>query len=116
MGLDEFINSMYLKKQEFQDALRQEAKKLKLNDIISEIERYTPEFFDLIDTFEDGQDIKFNLCQGHCDVSFNKNELILYGWGVEMVRFKGKDVRNYYDVWSEKILDAKEEDLNNVPF
>lgn len=114
MDLHQLVEFMIQKRSEFEKAVSSEAKKLCLADVTKEI-HLDPEYWSWRN-FKDGQMLEFLLYQGHYTVLVDKQELVVRGsYGIEVIRFTGKEVRDFYDNLSAAILKAEEE-RERLPF
>lgn len=115
MKLAELARFMQQKRNEFENAIVTEAKKLKLQDIINEIEFKATDFNHK--DFEYGQRITFLLHQANHTVYLDEKEIALYGnLGINLATFKGPKVTKYYKQLADAIIIAREEYINNLPF
>ena len=113
MDLNQLTRFTLDKRKEFEKAVRDEAKNLLLEDITREIHLKPWEFMHR--NFQDGQPLKFILCQGNYSILISKNELILRGsYDIEVARFTGDKVNRYYTSLSSEILKAESEEV--IPF
>jgi hypothetical protein len=97
---------MYKKRQEFEDAVSQEARKITFPDITKELDSASPHYQG---KFKHGQTISFLICQGHYQVSIKPDELILQGsHDILIARFVGEEVENYYKKISQTLLQEQE--------
>tara|TARA_Y100000034_G_C6660455_1_gene289506 strand:- start:102 stop:491 length:390 start_codon:yes stop_codon:yes gene_type:complete len=106
------------KKKEFKTVVGEEAKKLKLSDIIGEIQFDAGDFIAYDDKdWKYGKNLKLFMCQCSYTVVLSENSLILIGsYDIELVRFTGNEVRDYYKTLSAAVLVAQKEELDNMPF
>ncbi len=115
MGLSELTEFQDRKRKEFEKAVSRKAKKLSFADIIKEIHLDTWNFVNR--NWEDGQKLEFFLSQGNYSVIVWRDSLVLMGnYGIEIARFAGNEIKEYYESLSTTILKAKQEYLENLPF
>lgn len=114
MGLTKLANFIYQKRTEFEEAVKKEAKKLRLQDITKEI-KINPRDFQ--EKFEEGQTLRIYLSQQNYEISLNIEELVLWGnYGIKLRSFSGNRVKKLYNNFSTEILKSKNEASDNLPF
>ncbi|MDP3917170.1 MAG: hypothetical protein Q8Q42_02680 [Nanoarchaeota archaeon] len=119
MDLNQLTEFMLQKRNEFEKAVSDKAKKLKLQDIIKEIQLVSEHatIQKNIQKFKNGQTLNFRLYRWYYSVAVNQQELILRGnYGIEVAKFRGDEVKRFYESLSTAILTEAEEELKNWPF
>lgn len=113
MDLNQLAQFIGCERKKFEEAIKKEARRLRLKDIIKEID-FHPISYAWTD-FQDGMPLKFVLCQGRYTVTVDKKELVLReSYDIELARFTGRGVNRYYSSLSSAI--KREEKENPLPF
>lgn len=113
MQLDQLAAFIVKEREKFEKTVNDKAKYLSLQNVTEEIHIEPSEF--LQRDFHDGQSLEFLIYQGHYRVSVRREELVLRGsYDIQIKRFEGEEVKEYYNSLSAAILKAKSEE--EIPF
>jgi len=115
MDLDEIAKLILQRKEELRKEVRENARNLRLQDVIKEI-KFSPEDFRYV-KFKDGDSLEFPIGKSYglpgafYSVRVYKDVLVLDGYvgQVTVASFRGKEVEDYYSSLSAAILKAHEE-------
>lgn len=120
MDLDEFYRFYKVEKESFLNKLKKNAKKIRLKDILDELEATAP----VENTSHDEREmiihhngrIYFRLKQLTYEVMITSEELNLICRGNEIRSFRGNKVKRCYNQFKKDILEKHLKELDSLPF